>query len=63
MINIEIEVNKDMIEDALVDMIESDFALLVVSVVERMGDRDLIKELIGRLGESYEYISKTFYDD
>ncbi len=63
MINIEVEVDQYMIEDAIVDLTPDQIHQLFMEVIERVADRDLIKKLMGSLGESYEYISRTFYND
>lgn len=60
MIYVELEIGKDQVEDALVDMIEYDLVRLIKSVMERVGDASLVKELIGELGDTYTYLEETF---
>lgn len=60
MIYVELEIGKDQVEDALVDMIEYDLVRLIRSVMERVGDASLVKELIGELGDTYTYLEETF---
>jgi len=65
MISIQIEITKDQIEDALVDLgmwADGDFLSLIVSTVERIGDPSIAKDLIGKLGDTYTYLEETFGD-
>lgn len=62
MIYVELEITKDQVEEALVEMIEYDLVRLIKSVMERVGDASLVKELIGELGDTYTYLEETFGD-
>lgn len=65
MISIQIDISKDQIEDALVDLgewVDDSFIALIVSAVERIGDPSIAKNLIGRLGDTYTYLEETFGD-
>lgn len=64
MISIQIDITKDQIEDAIVDMCDytDEIADLFISVIERVGSPRLAKSLIGKLGDTYTYLEETFGD-
>lgn len=61
----QIDISKDQIEDALVDLgtwADSDFLSLIVSTVERIGDPSVARTLIGKTGDTYTYLEEAFGD-
>jgi hypothetical protein len=62
-ISIQIDISTDQVEDALVDLAtwaDSDFLSLIAGVVERIGDPEIAKDLIGKLGDTYTYLKDVF---
>lgn len=62
MISVEVKINRDHVEDAMVDMNADDLVDMVITVMERVGSARLVKSLIGELGGSYTYLKETFGD-
>jgi len=60
MISIELTVDQNEIESAMIDMHDDDLIDMIVSVVERSGSSELTKTLIGKLGNTYTYLEETF---
>jgi hypothetical protein len=65
-ISIQIDIGKDQVENAMLDLYEygenDELLDLIVSVVERTGDLSIAKNLIGKLGDTYTYLEETFGD-
>jgi len=62
-INIQIDIDREQVEDALVDLgtwADTDFIALIVSTVERVGDPSIAKSLIDRLGDTHAYLEEVF---
>jgi len=62
MISIELTVDQNEIESAMIDMHDDDLIDMIVSVVERSGSSELTKTLIGKLGNTYTYLEETLGD-
>jgi hypothetical protein len=62
MISIELTVDQNEIESAMIDMHDDDLIDMIVSVVERSGSSELTKTLIGKLGDTYTYLEETLGD-
>lgn len=62
MISIQIDIDQQQIEDALLDLNSDDLVELIVGVMERVGAPRLVKSLIGELGDTYTYLEETFGD-
>jgi len=66
-ISIQIDIDAHQVENALVDLGSGTrdgvrFIDLVVWSAERIGDPALVKDLIGKLGDTYTYLEGTFGD-
>lgn len=62
MISIQIDIDPQKIEDALLDLNSDELVDLIDGVMERIGAPRLVKSLIGKLGETYTYLEETFDD-
>lgn len=65
MIHAQLKINQTEVEDALVDVGEDEpsrLIELITAVVEQIQSPELIKELIGKLGDAYTYLEETFGD-
>jgi hypothetical protein len=62
MISIQIDVDREQVEEAMMDMTSDDLVEMIVSVMERVGAPRLVKSLIGELGDTYAYLEETFGD-
>ena len=60
MISIQIDIDRERVEEAMMDMTSDDLVETVVSVMERVGAPRLVKSLIGKLGDTYTYLEETF---
>lgn len=63
MIYAQLKINQTEVEDALVDVGEDEpsrLIELITAVVEKIQSPELIKELIGKLGDTYTYLEETF---
>ena len=62
MISIQIDIDREQVEEAMMDMTSDDLVEMIVSVMERVGAPRLVKSLIGELGNTYTYLEETFGD-
>lgn len=67
MISVQVDISAGQVESALVALGDGyrdgiSFNDIVVWAAERIGEPSMIKELIGRLGDTYTYLEETFGD-